>query len=114
MAGPQQPDPRVKRQLDLLAGGPTAPVQGDGAQGHGGRPLGCRDKPECPQTRDAGLAQMTAGLAWWLRKYANEQGAEDRGPYEHAEFKAKIRRAGLWSEKAPTPPREWRGGAPSQ
>jgi endonuclease YncB( thermonuclease family) len=57
---------------------------------------------------------MTAGLAWWFRKYANEQSAEDRGRYEHAEFEAKIRRAGLWSEKAPTPPREWRGGAPSQ
>ena len=114
MAGSQHPDPLVKRQLDLLAGGPTVPVQGDGAQGHGGRPLGCRGKPDCPQTLDAGLAQMTAGLAWWFRKYANEQSAEDRGRYEHAEFEAKIRRAGLWSEKAPTPPWEWRRGARNQ
>jgi len=31
-----------------------------------------------------------------------------------AEFEAKIRRAGLWSEKAPTPPWEWRRGVRSQ
>jgi endonuclease YncB( thermonuclease family) len=95
-------------------GGPTAPVQGDGAQGHGGRLLGCRGKPDFPKTLEAGLAQITAGLAWWFRRYAKEQGAEDRGRCEHAELEAKIRRAGLWSEKAPTPPWEWRRGARSQ
>jgi endonuclease YncB( thermonuclease family) len=74
----------------------------------------CRGNPECPKTLDAGLAQLTVGLSWWFRKYANEQSAEDRGRYEHAEFEAKIRRVGLWSEKAPIPPWEWRGGARSE
>jgi endonuclease YncB( thermonuclease family) len=49
-----------------------------------------------------------------LRKYANARSAEDRGRCEHAEFEAKIRRAGLWSEKPPAPPWEWRRGARSQ
>ncbi len=68
----------------------------------------CRGKPDCPKTLDAGLAQITAGLAWWYRKYGTEQSAEDQGRYEHAEFEAKIRRAGLWAEKIPVPPWEWR------
>lgn len=68
----------------------------------------CRGKPGCPKTLDVGLAQLTQGLAWWYRTYANEQSPEDQGRYEHAEFGAKIRRSGLWSEKNPTPPWEWR------
>lgn len=35
----------------------------------------------CPKTLDAGLAQVTAGLAWWYRKYAKEQSAEDAQRY---------------------------------
>ncbi len=68
----------------------------------------CRGKPDCPKTLDVGLAQLTQGLAWWYRTYANEQSPEDQGRYEHAEFEAKIRRAGLWAEKNPVPPWEWR------
>jgi hypothetical protein len=33
----------------------------------------------CPKTLDAGLAQITVGLAWWYRKYAKEQSPEDAG-----------------------------------
>ena len=29
--------------------------------------------PSCTMTLDAGHAQITVGLAWWNRKYANEQ-----------------------------------------
>jgi endonuclease YncB( thermonuclease family) len=67
----------------------------------------CRN---CGQTLDAGLAQITTGMAWWYRDYAKEQSEEDRGRYEHAEFEAKIRRAGLWNDKNPVPPWEWRKG----
>jgi endonuclease YncB( thermonuclease family) len=67
----------------------------------------CRGKPGCPKTRDAGLAQIQSGLAWWYRQYANEQAVEDRNRYEQAEFQAKIRRAGLWAEN-PMPPWDWR------
>jgi endonuclease YncB( thermonuclease family) len=62
----------------------------------------------CPKTLDAGLAQLTTGMAWWYRKYANEQSAEDRGRYESAETEAKARRAGLWRDADPVAPWDWR------
>lgn len=62
----------------------------------------------CPQTRDAGLAQLEAGLAWWYREDRREQSLADQGYYEYAEFDAKARRLGLWQDAAPVPPWEWR------
>ena len=64
--------------------------------------------PTCPMTLDAGHAQITVGLAWWYRKYANEQSPEDRGAYEFSEQEAKAKRVGLWSDPDPVPPWEWR------
>jgi len=68
---------------------------------------GC-GRPDCPKTLDANLAQITTGMAWWYRAYAKEQTAEDRYRYEFAESEARARRAGLWSDPAPTPPWDWR------
>ena len=62
-----------------------------------------------PETLDAGMAQLAAGLAWRDQGSGEEQPAEDRDRYEHAEFEAKIRRSGLWSERNPVPPRNRRG-----
>ena len=62
----------------------------------------------CPKTLDAGLAQITVGLAWWYRYYAAEQSEEDRHRYEFAETEARLRNTGLWVDKDPTPPWEWR------
>lgn len=62
----------------------------------------------CPQTLDAGLAQLEAGLAWWDRATRREQSLPDQGYYEYAEFDAKTRRIGLWQDEAPMPPWEWR------
>jgi endonuclease YncB( thermonuclease family) len=59
-------------------------------------------------SRDVSLAQLDAGLAWWFRKYADEQPAEERVAYEAAEDKARLRRVGLWSDADPVPPWEWR------
>ena len=66
------------------------------------------DCPACPPTLDAGLAQLEAGLAWWYREFRREQTLEDQGYYEYAEFDAKARRVGLWSDAHPVPPWEWR------
>jgi len=66
------------------------------------------DCADCPKTRDAGLAQLEAGLAWWQRDYRRQQSLEDQGYYEYAEFDAKARRIGLWQDPAPIPPWEWR------
>lgn len=62
----------------------------------------------CPKTLDAGLAQLTVGMAWWYRQYAREQSAEDAGAYEFAEQEAHARHVGLWRDIDPTPPWDWR------
>jgi endonuclease YncB( thermonuclease family) len=63
-----------------------------------------------PKTLDAGLAQITVGLARWYQKYAKEQSPEDAGRYEFAEHEAKAKHAGLWSDSHPVPPWDWRKG----
>ena len=63
---------------------------------------------------DVGLEQIRAGLAWWYRRYANEQPVAQRLAYEHAEAAARQQRTGLWRDAAPTPPWEYRHAQPSQ
>ena len=62
----------------------------------------------CAHTLDVGLAQITVGLAWWYRAYAMEQSPEDRGRYETNELEARARGRGLWKDKAPVAPWDWR------
>ena len=64
--------------------------------------------PSCPMTLNAGHAQITVGLAWWYRKYADEQSPQDRGAYEFSEQEARAKRVGLWRDTDPVPPWEWR------
>jgi len=66
------------------------------------------DCPRCGKTLNVGLAQVTDGMAWWYRRYAGEQSAEDRGRYESAEEEARLRKRGLWRDTEPMPPWEWR------
>jgi endonuclease YncB( thermonuclease family) len=66
------------------------------------------DCPTCGKTLDVGLAQVKSGMAWWYRKYAHEQSSEDQERYEFAEQEAKAKRAGLWQDKNPQPPWEFR------
>ena len=68
------------------------------------------DCPTCPKTLDAGLAQVTMGLAWWYEKYAKEQTADDAGRYAFAEREARAKRAGLWADQQPVAPWEFRRG----
>lgn len=64
--------------------------------------------PDCPKSLDTGLQQIATGMAWWYRQYAREQSPKDREDYEVAEFQAKIQRLGLWADKNPVPPWDWR------
>jgi endonuclease YncB( thermonuclease family) len=64
----------------------------------------------CSRNLDAGLSQISAGLAWWYRKYAKEQSTGDASRYESAEADAISRREGLWYDAQPTPPWDWRKG----
>ena len=57
---------------------------------------------------DIGLEQVKDGMAWWYRKYAKEQAAEDQPIYENAELMAKLRRLGLWGDTNPMPPWDFR------
>jgi endonuclease YncB( thermonuclease family) len=57
---------------------------------------------------DANLEQVRAGLAWWYKKYAKEQSPNDRVAYEQAEAQARADRSGLWTDKNPIPPWDWR------
>lgn len=58
--------------------------------------------------KDANLEQVKAGMAWWYRKYQNEQTAQQRADYEAAEAVAKSGRIGLWRDAEPVAPWEWR------
>ena len=57
---------------------------------------------------DVGLEQVRAGLAWHYKRYENEQAPQERASYAEAETKARARRIGLWQDKEPVPPWEWR------
>ncbi len=69
------------------------------------RPTDCA---ACERTVDVGLAQISGGMAWWYRRYALEQAAEDRKHYEAEEKTARENRRGLWADKKPVPPWEFR------
>jgi len=71
--------------------------------------VSCGRKVDCPKTLDAGMAQLTVGLAWHYKKYASEQDPQQRGQYAFAEEEARAKRVGLWKDANPVPPWEWRG-----
>lgn len=103
-----------KRHLSDLVYGKSVRVDGSKTDRYGRligkiyvQPSSC---PKCGMTLDANLAQITAGLAWWYRKYAAEQSEEDQGRYEFAESEAKARRIGLWREANSIAPWDWRRG----
>lgn len=58
--------------------------------------------------RDVNLLQIERGLAWFYRQYQNEQTQEDRARYVEAEEQAREQRLGLWRDKEPVPPWDWR------
>jgi endonuclease YncB( thermonuclease family) len=58
--------------------------------------------------RDANLQLVRQGLAWHYKKYETEQPAEDRKAYAAAEDAARTRRLGLWAERQPMPPWDFR------
>lgn len=57
---------------------------------------------EC-RGEDAGAAQVRAGMAWVYDRYAN--GYEALYPLQDA---ARAGQRGLWTDRTPTPPWEWR------
>ena len=52
--------------------------------------------------------QVKRGLAWYYKKYQNELVLEDRLDYLHAEESAEKSRVGLWIDKEPIAPWDFR------
>ena len=58
--------------------------------------------------QDVNLAQVKAGMAWFYRYYRKELSVENRKLYAQAEDEARANKQGLWQDKHPMPPWEWR------
>jgi endonuclease YncB( thermonuclease family) len=61
-----------------------------------------------PPERDAGLAQIEAGLAWHFKRYRADQSADAFLRYAQAERDAQARGLGLWRDPSPEPPWDFR------
>lgn len=103
---------RSKQSLAALAHGKQATIKWDKRDRWGRiigavwvEPAGCTS---CGHTLDTGRAQLIAGMAWWFKRYAKDQPVEERHQYEFEENEAKVRRIGLWQDKQPIAPWEWR------
>jgi endonuclease YncB( thermonuclease family) len=57
---------------------------------------------------DVCLEQISYGMAWHYKQYELEQTQEERITYGKAEQIAQTAKLGLWSDKTPTPPWEFR------
>jgi endonuclease YncB( thermonuclease family) len=64
--------------------------------------------PGCRRGTDAGLAQISSGLAWHYKIYAREQEPQLRRLYSLAEREAREARLGMWQQPEPTPPWQFR------
>jgi len=57
---------------------------------------------------EVNLTQVKRGLAWHYKQYEHEQEVEDRALYAQEEYLAQKNRLGLWNDKKPIPPWEYR------
>jgi endonuclease YncB( thermonuclease family) len=57
---------------------------------------------------DANLEQIKRGLSWFYKKYQNELLLDDRLAYLHAQESAEAKKIGLWVDKEPIAPWDFR------
>jgi endonuclease YncB( thermonuclease family) len=57
---------------------------------------------------DVCVAQIKLGMGWHYKQYESEQSKEDRETYSQAELAARTEAKGIWKDKNPTPPWEFR------
>ncbi|MFZ5568270.1 MAG: thermonuclease family protein [Pseudomonadota bacterium] len=60
--------------------------------------------------RDISMEQLQLGAVWYDRSRAQSLPETDRQAYAEAQADAKLRRVGLWRDKQPIPPWEYRAG----
>ena len=58
--------------------------------------------------RDVGLIQIERGFAWHYKAYQRDQSAKDARGYAEAEEASRSARRGLWADRKPVPPWEYR------
>lgn len=58
--------------------------------------------------QDVGLEQVRRGMAWHFKTYEREQSIEERQAYSAAEDEARGGSLGLWRDREPEPPWEYR------
>ncbi|MEZ5453345.1 MAG: thermonuclease family protein [Thiothrix sp.] len=58
--------------------------------------------------KDVALEQINNGCGWHYTTYAKEQSAADQQAYAAAQQQAKKSRKGLWRDKQPTAPWDFR------
>jgi endonuclease YncB( thermonuclease family) len=61
--------------------------------------------------QDAGLIQVERGMAWFYRQYAGDLSNDRALAYDRAEGRARADRRGLWIERSPVEPWEYRAEA---
>ncbi|KLR57309.1 nuclease [Diaphorobacter sp. J5-51] len=61
-----------------------------------------------PEGQDANLAQVQRGMAWHYAHFANTRPAAESRAYAAAQRQAQSQKLGLWQDKEPTPPWDWR------
>lgn len=54
--------------------------------------------------QDMNLKQIETGMAWYFKQLEYEQNVNDSRVYIQAEQKARLKHKGLWQDKNPTPP----------
>ena len=57
---------------------------------------------------DINLDLVKNGMAWHYKFYKKSQEKKDQLLYSNAEIYAKVNKLGLWAEKLPVPPWQWR------
>ena len=92
-----------KKSLSDLAYNRTVAVESNKLD-HYGRVIG----KVLVDGQDVNLEQVRRGCGWHYKKYQNEQSLEDRLSYNAAEESARAGKAGLWADREPVPPWEWR------
>ncbi|WP_219988785.1 thermonuclease family protein [Leucothrix pacifica] len=60
--------------------------------------------------QDVNYQLVEAGLAWHYKYYQKEQSAYDRVKYAEAQEQAEDNKRGLWQERKPITPWDWRKG----
>lgn len=60
--------------------------------------------------RDISMAQLKLGAVWYDKSRAQALSAADRQAYAAAQDEARLARVGLWRDKQPIPPWEYRAG----